>query len=48
MEDIIKSDRTLNYFINGANIDWNNDFHIELRCNALKVALWYYLNKKYK
>lgn len=47
MESIIKSDPTLNYFINEAHIDWNNEFQINLRIAALKIALWKYINSKY-
>ena len=44
METIIKNDPTLNYFINEAEIDWNNDFQVELRLNSLKIALSKYIN----
>jgi len=47
MEQIIKNDPTLNFFINEANIDWNNEFQVDLRCTSLKIALAYYLNNKY-
>lgn len=43
MEQIIKNDPTLNYLINEATIDWFNDFQVELRCNALKIALSRYV-----
>lgn len=45
MEDIIKNDPTLNYFINEAKIDWFNDFQVNLRFQCLKIALSIYINK---
>ena len=45
MDDIIKNDPTLNYFINEAKIDWFNDFRVELRCQSLKIALSKYIEK---
>lgn len=47
MEEIIKADPTLDYFINNANINWFDSFQVNLRCVALEIALWKYLNKKY-
>lgn len=47
MEDIISNDPTLNNFINRFDIDWYNEYQINLRCEALKIALWKYLDKKY-
>lgn len=46
MDNIIKNDPTLDRFING-DIDWFNPWQIELRCAALKIALAYYINRKY-
>ncbi len=43
MDEIIKNDPTLNYFINEAKIDWNNKFQVELRLNSLKIALSRYI-----
>lgn len=43
MDDIIKNDPTLNYFINEAHIDWFNEFQVELRFAALKIALTKYI-----
>lgn len=47
LEDVIKSDPTLNYLINDAHIDWWNTWQVHLRCQALKLAMWIYINKKY-
>lgn len=47
MEQIIKNDPTLNYLINDAHIDWNNDFQVTLRCAALTIALKKYIDSKY-
>lgn len=44
MEDIIKNDPTLDFFING-EIDWFNEHQVKLRCQALEIALWYYIEK---
>ena len=45
MEDIIKNDPTLNYFINEAEIDWFNEFQVNLRFQCLKIALAKYIDK---
>jgi len=47
LENIIKSDPTLNYFVNVAEIDWLNDWHIKLRFAALQIAISKYIDKKY-
>lgn len=47
MENIIKNDPTLNYFINEASIDWWNDHQLNLRIASLKIALTYYINRNY-
>jgi len=44
MENIIKNDPTLNYFINEAKIDWFNDFQVNLRFKALEIAFLKYIN----
>lgn len=43
MNEIIKNDPTLNYFVNEAVIDWNNDFQVALRVSSLKIALSKYI-----
>ena len=47
MEQVILNDLTLNFFINEAYIDWNNQHQIELRCSAILIALAKYLDRKY-
>ena len=44
MDNIIKNDPTLDFFING-DIDWFNPFQIELRCVAIQLALFEFLKK---
>lgn len=48
MEDIIKNDLTLNYFINEAHIDWFNDWQVTLRFKALEIAYYKYIDKLYE
>jgi hypothetical protein len=45
MEEIILCNPTLNYFVNQANWDINNPFHLELKCKALEIALMIYLER---
>lgn len=47
MNNIINSDPTLKAFIKDNHIDWNNEHQINLRCKAIEIALWKYLNWKY-
>jgi hypothetical protein len=47
MEEIIKNDPTLNYFVNEAPFDINNDFQLELKVASLKIALYKFIQKKY-
>ena len=45
MDEIIKNDPTLNYFINTSDIDWFNEHQVNLRIAALKIALMIFLRK---
>jgi hypothetical protein len=47
IEAIIKSDPTLNFFINEAKMDVFNSFQVELRFNALKLALFRLIDSEY-
>lgn len=47
MENIILCDPTLNYFINEAEIDWNDERQINIRCTAIMIALIKWLDRKY-
>lgn len=47
METIIKNDPTLNYLVNEANIDWFNEFQVNLRFKAIEIALYKFIDKLY-
>ena len=47
MEDIIKNDPTLNFFINEAKIDIFNNHQVDLRINAIKLALFKLIDDNY-
>ncbi len=44
MENIIESDPTLKFLIKDSSIDWFNDFQVNLRFAALKIALQKYIH----
>jgi hypothetical protein len=47
MEQIIKSDPTLNYFINEAKLDIFNSFQVDLRINSIKIALFRHIDDQF-
>ena len=45
MDKIINSDPTLKFFIVDADIDWFNDHQLNIRINAIKIALGKFIDK---
>jgi hypothetical protein len=44
LEHIINNDLTLKFFIKNPYIDWDNTHQVNLRINAIKIALSIYIN----
>ena len=47
MDDIIKNDPTLNFFVNEAKWDINNPHHLDIKVACLKIALHKFIEKKF-
>jgi len=46
VQDIIRNDKTLSFFITEADIDWFNNWQVGLRLTALKLALFDWIDKQ--